>query len=206
RWEVRQVTTEIGRQIKETVIQLKEERWEPFLHELEILFPAPPSESTDRIVPLRQRKRIADAMNYFLETDRPRAEAMAQAISAHRERLGGSGLNIRSPILRQRGVALLCQLLKSAILLAIGFVPVLLGTIHNLLPFVTARLIARRIQGPRIAGLALARLGIGIPIYVAWYALVGWWAAKHYSLATVWIWTALMAFAGVFALHFWPKP
>src|SRR5262249_517085 len=193
---VRQLTTEIDRQLKETVIQLKEARWEPFLNELEVLLPAPSAEFKGRIAVLRRRKRIADAMNYFLETDPPRAEAMAEATGDHRERLAEVGLKIRSPILRLRGVSLFFNLLKSASILLVGFVPALLGTIHNVVPFVVTRVISRYIQGPRIAGLALARLGIGIPIYVAWYALVGWWGTKHFPLAAVWTWSALMAFAG----------
>src|SRR6185503_4587791 len=70
---MRALTAEIDQRLKEAVIHLDEAKWEPFLHDLETLRPPKPEAAAKPVTALRQRKRIADAMNYFLKTDRPRA-------------------------------------------------------------------------------------------------------------------------------------
>src|SRR5262249_3178070 len=72
---MRKLPVDLDRRLKQVAVHLEEERWTPFLADLEALMPPP--ESGKPIERIRQRKRIADAMNHFLAVDRPRAEAAA---------------------------------------------------------------------------------------------------------------------------------
>jgi len=71
---IRSLTDEIDRRLKQVVVHLNEDHWQPFLCELEVLLPPADGEGEDPIAALHQRKRFADAMNFFLANDRPRAE------------------------------------------------------------------------------------------------------------------------------------
>ena len=200
---VRALTTEIDRRLKEVVIHLTETKWEPFLHDLEVLRPPPKPKAREPVAALRQRKRIADAMNYFLGTDRPRAEAIATRIERHHENLHAIGLSIRSPIVRLRGALLFARMKGEALLLLLGFVPALAGTMHHLVPFLVTRGIARFFQTPGRSSVALARLLTGLPIYGLWYAVVAWWALKRFPPWVVILVLALMPLCGLVALHYW---
>jgi glycerol-3-phosphate O-acyltransferase / dihydroxyacetone phosphate acyltransferase len=201
---VRQLTLEIDRRLKEVVVHLQEEKWESFLNDLEVLRP-PLAEANDCVAPLRQRKRIADAMNYFLATDRPRAEAVAGAIEEHRGQLAAAGLELRSPLLRLSGAKLLMRMLRDFVWMAVWFLPAFLGTAHHLVPFIVVRAIARPVTSGFRSTVSLARLGIGLPIYGLWYGLVWWWQAQ---MLTPWFatgWCLAMPFAGVLALNYWRR-
>jgi len=154
---------------------------------------------------IRQRKRIADAMNYFLAADRPRAEAVAAAIEDHRSHLAAAGLDLRSELSRRQGAAGWAQRAGEALWLALGFVPALAGLLHHLVPFVLTRLAARLIRQPIRATIALSRLGPGLLIYAAWYALAWWWLSRWLPGWAAWTWMVLMPLAGIQALHYWPR-
>ena len=206
RASMRDLTAEIDRRLKDVVIHLAEEKWEPFLPDLELLLPAGRERLSDPIAVVRQRKRIADAMNYFAETDRPRAEAAAAAIEQLRSRAGAEGVALRSPILAQRGWRFALGLVRGMVGLALGPLPALLGTLHHIVPFLLVRGIASTLQAPGRTTTSLMRTAIGLPVYAAWYALVWWWMAEKYFLPWVaWTWGALMPFAGVYALGYWRR-
>lgn len=100
---MRGLTEEIDARLKQVVIHLNEERWQPFLDELDALLPPSNEESHDAIATLRQRKRLADAVNFFLATDRPRAEATAAAMEQHRAQLAAAGLSVDSTVVQLSG-------------------------------------------------------------------------------------------------------
>src|SRR5262249_21740695 len=122
----------------------------------------PPPESGKPIERIRQRKRIADAMNHFLAVDRPRAEAAAAAIEAHRSHLAAAGLYLPADLSRRQGPAWLAQLAGEALALALGFIPALAGLLNHLVPFVLTQLTARLLRQPVRATIALSRLGPGL--------------------------------------------
>src|SRR5262245_60714506 len=97
-----ELSAEIDRRLKELVVHLDEVSWEPLLNELEVLLPPSPESRRNPFAWLRQRKRLADAMNHFMHTDRPRAEAIGELIQRGRTQLAAAGLNARSTVLRWR--------------------------------------------------------------------------------------------------------
>ena len=199
---VRALTQEIDSRLQQLVVHLDEPKWERFLPLLETLRP-PEADAGDRFARLRQRKRVADAMNYILAHDRPRAEFLASQIEGHRLRLSGAGLDLNSPVLRLRGWQLALNLAGALCRLAVGLPVAVVGTLHHLLPFVLTRLIASRVQAPGRSTVALSRLLIGLPIYAAWYGFVWGWLSFHVATWIATIWIILMPFAGITALHYW---
>jgi len=109
---MRVLTEKIDSQLKQVVIHLQEDRWQPMLDELDVLLPATVEEKSDPISNLRQRKRLADAINYFLANDRSRAEEMTAATEQHRTQLAAHGLTISSASVRMSGPALAWKLTK----------------------------------------------------------------------------------------------
>ena len=199
---MRQLTEEIDERLKQAVVHLNEERWQPFLDELDSLLPPEDETPRDSIATLRRRKRFADAMNYFLATDRPRAEAVAATIEQHRAQLAAAGLTMDSPVLRLGLARLTGRLLGDALRLLIGLGPATAGTLHHLVPFAITRGIVQLAKYPGRATLALNRLMIGVPIYGIWYAFVWWLLARYTHVWIAWLWTGLMPLAGVAALHY----
>jgi 1-acyl-sn-glycerol-3-phosphate acyltransferase len=205
RQAVRELSAEIDRRLKELVVHLDEPSWEPFLTELEVLLPPPRESRRNPFAWLRQRKRIADAMNHFMRADRARAEAAGKSIQRGRERLATAGLNARSAALRYRGWPLTWRLVREALLMNLGFVLVLIGTLHHLLPFLFTRFLARFAQAPGRSTISLARFAVGIPVYGAWYALHAWWMSQYFLPWVAWAWLLPMPFAGLLALQYWRR-
>lgn len=199
---VRSLTEEIDQRLKKAVVHLNEERWQPFLPELEVLLPPTGEDARNPIAALHQRKRLADAMNFFLATHRPRAEAVATAIERHRVRLAAAALSMDSPVLRLGMARLTWRLIKDTFRLLLGLAPAIAGTLHHLVPFAATRAIVRCVKLPGRATVALNRLLIGLPVYALWYALVWWLLASQTRAWCASLWTALMPFAGVAALHY----
>jgi 1-acyl-sn-glycerol-3-phosphate acyltransferase len=199
---MRSLTAEIDLRLKQVVVHLNEERWQAFLNDLEVLLPQDDKEERDPIAALRQRKRIADAMNYFLSADRPRAEALASAIEQHRAQLAACGLTPDSAVLHLGVGRLTVHLLRAALLLLALLLPAIAGAIHHLVPFLITRGIVTLVKYPGRTTVAQNRLMMGLPIYVIWYSAVWWFIAHHHGAWFAWLWTALMPFAGMAALHF----
>jgi len=120
-------------------------------------------------------------------------------------RLAEAGLNARSATLRYRGWPLTLRLVREAVLMNIGFVLVLIGTLHHLLPFLLTRFVARFVQAPGRSTISLARFGIGIPVYGAWYAFHAWWMTQYFLPWVAWAWLLPMPFAGLLALQYWRR-
>ncbi|HMJ66775.1 MAG TPA: lysophospholipid acyltransferase family protein, partial [Candidatus Binatia bacterium] len=200
RQHIRSLTTEIDQRLKEAVIHLDEPSWEPLLELLEAFYP--PQRQTP-VARVTQRKRIADAMNHFWNTDRPRASALMAALQQYREKLATGGLSPRGDVLEFHGFRLAGRLAFEALFMDIGFVLVLVGTLHHIIPFLIVRGLARLIQAPGRSTVALARLGLGLPIYAAWYAVVWWWMANYFLPWVAWVWLIPMPLAGLLALKYW---
>jgi 1-acyl-sn-glycerol-3-phosphate acyltransferase len=199
---MRALTEEIDLRLKQLVVHLNEERWQPFLPELEMLLPPDPDDADNPIATLRQRKRFADAMNHFLAVDRPRAEGVAAAIEQHRAQLAGAGLTMDSPILRLGVVRLTLRLLRETFWLLAELPLALAGGLHHLAPFGVTRVIVRCVKHPGRGTVAQNRLMIGIPIYGLWYVAVWWLVAARTQHWIAWLWVALMPFCGIAALHY----
>ena len=99
----RAVTAELDARLKDVVIHLDNPDWEPWLDDLDILVPAPAQARASAASALWQRKRIADAINYFWEEDRPRAEALAADVVWYRSDVETAGLRVDSDVLRLSG-------------------------------------------------------------------------------------------------------
>src|SRR5262249_47694928 len=138
-------------------------------------------------------------------TDRSRAERLANEIHAHCQKLAAAGLSPHSPILLRRGLSLVGRLFGEALVMNVGFLVVLAGTLHHVLPFLLTRGVAALTQAPGRSTTALARLGAGVPLYSAWYAIVGWWLADYFLPWVACVWLVPMPFAGVLALAYWGR-
>ena len=123
---------------------------------------------------------------------------MARAIGQYRARLQEAGLTSRSAVMRFRTWKLALTLAAEALWLAFWFPAAGLGALFHIVPFAVVRGIARRIQdGPTT--IALARLGLGLPIYGLWY-VGAWWLLGSYFLPWVaWMVVSLMPLAGLLA-------
>jgi hypothetical protein len=62
--------------------------------------------------------------------------------------------------------------------------------------------VVRLIKHPGRATIALNRMLIGLPVYGLWYAAVWWLLAANTRHWIAWLWTALMPFCGIAALHY----
>lgn len=202
RQQTRQLTQEIDRRLREAVVHLADPAWEPMLELLEVF--RPPGRFTP-LARVRQRKRIADAMNHFWGADRPRAENLMARLQQFQQRVKTERITPRADVLQMRGGKLAWRLTWEALFMDIGFVLVLIGTLHHLIPFFLVRGIARLIQAPGKSTIALVRLGIGLPIYAAWYALVWWWIAGYFLPWVAWAWIIPMPVAGLLALKYWGR-
>ena len=199
---MRHLTEEIDARLKRVVVHVDEERWQPFLDELEVLLPPSDAAVLDSIAALRQRKVLADAINYFFRTDRARAEVVGRSLEEHRSQVSSSGLTVASPVLRLGMARLTGRLLVDTLRMLVGLGPALAGTLHHLVPFVITRGIVQLVKHPGRATLALNRLMFGLPVYGLWYAFVWWLLARYTEQWIAWLWTGLMPFAGVAALHY----
>lgn len=198
----RSLTEEIDHRLKSAVIHVDQERWQPFLDELEVLLPPEAEHARDSVAALRQRKRVADAVNYFFRKDPARSDVVGKAMEQHRAELEAAGLSISSPVLRLSMSQAVGRLLMETLRLCAGLVPAIAGTVHHIVPFLITRGLVRLVKHPGRATVALNRLMIGVPIYAIWYGVVWWLLAKYTHVWIAWLWTALMPLAGVAALHY----
>lgn len=199
---MRQVTEEIEAGLKRVVVHLEDERWQPSLDELEVLLPPAEVSAGDKIAALRQRKVLAEAINYFFRTDRARAEVVGAAMEQHRARLKSLGLGVASPVLHLGAARLTGRLLGETLWLLTGLAPALVGTLHHLVPFAMTRGLVQLVKHPGRATVALNRLIVGPPVYGLWYGFIWWLLASQTQVWIAWLWTALMPLAGVAALHY----
>src|SRR5436190_11696137 len=144
---VRNLTNEIGERLRQLTTHLAEPEFEIYLQDLERLYP--PEDGDDSpLCHLYQRKRIADAINYYFATNRERAEAIAWLLRHHHEALASVGLDVSSDFLRYRGPLLVGRLIWRVLALIISFLVALPGTIHHFVPFALTRIVAPVAQAP----------------------------------------------------------
>jgi 1-acyl-sn-glycerol-3-phosphate acyltransferase len=198
----RSFTEEIDARLKEAVIHLNEPRLQSLLDDLDVLLPPDDGEVRNSIAALHQRKRIADALNFFFANDPIRSETVAKELEQHHATLAAAGLNVSSPVLRFGVARLTIHLLLQTLWLSVGFVPALAGTLHHIIPFAITRYLVRLAKHPGRATIAFNRLAIGLPIYAIWYAVVWSLLAKYTQQWIASLWTVLMPFCGVAALHY----
>ncbi len=216
----RAITAELDARLKGVAIHLENPEWEPWLADLETLVPAPSGSSgspgssgssgspgssgssKSSTAALWQRKRIADAINYFWENDQPRAEALAAQITAYRDDVHAVGLRLDSEVLRLSGFGVLFKLLGRLLWLAVLLIPALLGTIHFIVPFVLVRALDRWLGEPGKMTVATHKLMYGIPVYVLWHlgVIAALWFFVDARIALVWLLVA--PFAGALALDY----
>ncbi len=197
---MRTLTQELNTRLKTCVTHLDNPAWEPLLTGLEELLP-PASFRDKPLAALHRRKRAADAINHFHRTDQARAESAAARIAAHQAAVRAAGLPGDARLLRLAGPALFGVMARDALLFTAGGVLGLVGALHHLPPYLVVRLLAGRLSGTGRMVVALMRLLLSLPLYLAWYVFV-WWRMSLYFLPWVaWAWAALMPFAGLLAVH-----
>jgi 1-acyl-sn-glycerol-3-phosphate acyltransferase len=198
------LTAELETRMKQVVVHLDDPAWEPWLDDLEIL--VPPSADADRTPGrlLWQRKRIADAMNYFLENDRPRAESVAGQIEEYRTQLAATGLQIDSTILQMSGTEAFLWQMWNLLWLVLLLIPAMFGTLYHIVPFVLVRQVASRMDQPGRLTISTHRLLVGVPIYLVWYAAVTIGLLFYEPRIA---WASLMAapFTGLVAVFYWRR-
>ena len=198
----RAFTEQLEARLKQVVVHLDEPQWEPWLDDLEELVPPPRDAPRSPGRLLWQRKRIADAMNYFLARDRARAETIAGELRAFADEVRAAGLAIGSPVLRRGGFGAAGSLFWSVLWLAALLAPAVLGTLYHLIPFVVVRWIASRMDQPGRLTISTHRLLVGVPIYLLWYLLVT--AVVFYFSPPAAIGSLIAApFTGLVAVYYW---
>ncbi|MDG2126061.1 MAG: YiiX/YebB-like N1pC/P60 family cysteine hydrolase [Verrucomicrobiales bacterium] len=200
----RSLAGEIGAGLRRVVIHVDDVVWEPFLEDLEILDPALGTAGGDAVFSLRQRKIVADSLNYFGEHRPAAVESIGRALVAHRARLRESGLTVRSEVLRVRGWRRIVWQVWRTLAVGFGLGPVVAGTLHNGIPVLVEWGITRLLLPPGgDSSRAMARLLVGLPVFLLWYGFV-WWLIGLYFLPWVaWCWVISMPLAGLYALRFW---
>lgn len=202
---LRALTEEIEARLKTVVIHLTEEKWEPYLEYLESIFPPAELRGNATLARFRQRKRIADAMNYFSTIDSQRVDRAATAMAQHCHRLAVAGLQMDSPLLNLRSWRLAAKWLLDSVKLMFGLVPVLAGTLHHIVPWSMLRLGARRLQAPGQSTVSLTRLALGFPLFAVWYVGVWFWMSDFFRPWVATTWTILMPLAGTLAVGYWRR-
>ncbi|MEX0715307.1 MAG: 1-acyl-sn-glycerol-3-phosphate acyltransferase [Planctomycetaceae bacterium] len=200
---MRAMTPELDRRLKAVVVHLDEPKWEPFLGELEILAPQRKDAPRGKVARVRQRKRIADAMNHFRAVDRPRADAVAAEIDAYRRAVRAEGLRTDGPILRWDGWKTFGMLVWQRVWTLALFLPALLGTLFHIVPFTIVRAGAAKIRAPGRTTNSQSLLFVGLPTYALWYVAVGWWMFDYFSTWFAATMLAAMPFLGLLALGYW---
>ena len=93
-----------------------------------------------------RRKRIADALNYFHREERETGTEVIGQIKQYHHKVNSAGLMIDDPILQRSTVKTTFKIFWQLIHLVLWFIPALLGTLGNIVPFVITRAIARKVQ------------------------------------------------------------
>ncbi|MBC8869497.1 MAG: 1-acyl-sn-glycerol-3-phosphate acyltransferase [Planctomycetes bacterium] len=201
----RALTGQLEARLRDVVVHLNEPEWEPWLDDLQVLTAAPLEPAQERLPPLERRKRIADAMNYFLANDRERAESVASEVKEYRDQVHSAGLRIDSTVLRLHGLKVCAKLLWSFLCLILLFAPALVGALFHMAPFVFARTLAARLDQPGRKTISTNRMLVGVPLYLIWYAVVAWWTFGYFATWFAWAWTIAAPFFGLIAVYYCRK-
>jgi glycerol-3-phosphate O-acyltransferase/dihydroxyacetone phosphate acyltransferase len=198
---IRSLTNEVEKRLKEVVVHLEQPDWEPLLEDLVALVRTDSEED-----PLRLRKQMADAMNYFVASDRSRAEEVAGEIKLHRDAVSDCGLTLESLILQSNGIRLFGKCASQILGTLLGLLPAILGLLFHLIPFVMVRFLASRVTPPGRTAVSMYRLLAGLPVYAVWYfaaVLCALW--MNVPMLGTAVAVLCLPFLGVIALNYWPQ-
>ncbi|MCA9102957.1 MAG: 1-acyl-sn-glycerol-3-phosphate acyltransferase [Planctomycetales bacterium] len=199
----RAFTALVEARLKEVVISLDEPKWAPWLDDLAVLVPPPESVPRTPGRRLWQRKRLADAINYFLANDRPLAESVAADVESYRDAVRAAHLTVDSPLLRSSRLWVALTLLLSAVWLALLSLPALYGTLLHIVPFVLVRRLAKRLDQPGRKTISTNRMLVGTPLYAAWYLVLGLLVGFFTSWPTAAAWLVTAPLTGIVAMYYW---
>ncbi|MFL2864677.1 MAG: hypothetical protein ACJZ8Y_05625 [Pirellulaceae bacterium] len=201
----RKLTQRIETNLKTVIVHLDNAEWDPLLDDLETLVEHSRHKASLKVPKLMRRKRIADALNYFYQEETETGTEVVSQIQNYHHKVRAAGLIIDDPILQRSTLKTTFTILWKFVHLIVWFIPALLGTLGNIVPFVITRAIASKVQQEGLKTTALARIGVGLPIYLLWYALIAY---------TVWMETAqpvlitvtnfLLLLSGTISLKYWP--
>lgn len=195
---MRALTPAIDQGMKAVAIHLADPAWAPVLEEVEGLLPA--TRGLNAVGLLQQRRRVAEAINFFHQQDPARAAAIAAAVTAWGEARRDSGLPADARFFRQplglRLVGLLGDALKLVAVMGLA-IP---GLLHHLVPHGVARWWAARFDQPGKMTVALNRILVGLVVHGAWAALIWWGMMRVFQPWVAWLWLASVPFTGVAAI------
>ena len=201
----RKLTQQIESNLKTAIVHLENAEWDPLLDDLETLVEHSKHKASLKIPKLMRRKRIADALNYFhREEEETGTEVIAQ-IKQYHQKVKSAGLLIDDPILQRSTPKTTFRIFWQLIHLVIWFIPALFGTLGNIVPFVITRAIAGKVQDEGQKTTALARIGVGLPIYLLWYGSIAYIVIQETSqFVLVTVTNFLLVLSGTIALKYWP--
>ena len=198
----RQLTEELQTRMQQVTIHLAEPDWSDWLEDLESLAPPVRVDPASKVPFLYRRKRIAEAINYFADTDRALVEELAAKIKHFRDRAAGLGLRMATIAPQGRSLTAVLVTFLLALASVVALVPVLAVTLFHLVPFFLVRWIATLFMPPGRTTVSMYRLLVGIPGYLGWYLL------SFIGLQSLWPAGALpliaaMPVLGIASLHYW---
>ncbi len=200
----RKLTQQIESNLKTAIVHLENAEWDPLLDDLETLVEHSKHKASLKIPKLMRRKRIADALNYFHREEETGTEVIAQ-IKQYHQKVKSAGLLIDDPILQRSTPKTTFRIFWQLIHLVIWFIPALFGTLGNIVPFVITRAIAGKVQDEGQKTTALARIGVGLPIYLLWYGSIAYIVIQETSqFVLVTVTNFLLVLSGTIALKYWP--
>jgi 1-acyl-sn-glycerol-3-phosphate acyltransferase len=197
---MRTLTHELELRLKHCITHLDNAAWEPLLGDVEALLPAAPGGRRAALVTLHRRQRAADAINRAHRADPARAGEAAHRVAKHVAALRAAGISPDARVFARRWLKRWAVLAGQGVGMLLGCAIGALGLVHHLVPYGLVRLIAGWTSGPGRMVVALHRLLLSLPLYLAWYALVGWRVNLYFAPWVTWTWLALMPFAGLMAL------
>ena len=201
----RKLTQTIETNLKAAIVHLENAEWDPLLDDLETLVEHSKHKASLKIPKLMRRKRIADALNYFHREERETGTEVIGQIKQYHHKVNSAGLMIDDPILQRSTVKTTFKIFWQLIHLVLWFIPALLGTLGNIVPFVITRAIASKVQDEGQKTTALSRIGVGLPIYLLWYGLLAYTVIHETGqFVLVTVTNFLLVLSGTIALKYWP--
>ena len=197
---IRALTNEVATRLKSVIVHLEEPNWEPLLDDFVAL-----TKPDSQVCPMVLRKRIADAMNYFVLEDRPRAEEIAKSVRAHGSEVSECKLSLDSLVLQSQGKGLVGRAIFRFGICLFGLIPVVIGLVFHLVPFLIVRFVAARVTPPGRTAVSLYRLLVGMPVYAAWYTgfvFWLWWVGSLWPTGTLAV--LVLPFLGMLAISYCP--
>ena len=201
----RKLTQQIEAKLKSVIVHLDNAEWDSLLDQLETLVEHSKHKASLKVPKLMRRKRIADALNYFYREEKETGLEVVSQIQEYHQKVKSAGLIIDDPVLQRNMLKTTFTILWKFIHLIVWFLPALVGTLGNIVPFVITRAIASKVQAEGQKTTALTRIGVGLPIYLLWYACI---AYTIYIETEQWVLISvtnfLLLLSGTIALKYWP--